>query len=70
MSRVRIVNIKAFAAKELPPASSLRTMILMEDDEIPVAEFLVKIQLWLRLADVDKVGLQKGGLQDSMGTHP
>jgi antitoxin component of MazEF toxin-antitoxin module len=46
---VRIARLKQFAEQELDPVSSLRDVILMEENEIPVWEFLGKVSIWLNL---------------------
>jgi hypothetical protein len=46
---VRIAKLKQFAEQELDPVSSLREVILMEENDIPVWEFLGKVPIWLNL---------------------
>ena len=46
--KVNIRGLKAFVLK-LPKNSRLRDLILAEDDEIDVQEFLSKMDLWLKL---------------------
>ena len=46
---VNILRLKKFAAENLPPQSALRDLLLQEKDQIPAAEFLAKLQVWLTL---------------------
>jgi hypothetical protein len=49
---VNILKIKRFVAKAFPADSALRTVILSEPDQLPVAEFLTKIEIWMRLLSI------------------
>lgn len=51
-SKVNIKGLKAFALG-LPTDSRLRDLILTEDDELDVNEFLAKMDLWLRLVRME-----------------
>jgi hypothetical protein len=46
---VNIVRLKNFAAERLPHHLALRDVLLSERDEIPIPEFLAKLQVWLAL---------------------
>ena len=46
--KVNIKGVKAFAL-DLPKNSRLRDLILSENDEMDVQEFLSKMDLWLKL---------------------
>ena len=47
--RVDLAGLKAFAQRELPLNSALRDMLLLERDQIGAEEFIVKMEVWLRL---------------------
>ncbi len=52
MKQRRVVGmtpLKEFAASKLPPGSTARELILAENEEISVNEFLVKITVWVGL---------------------
>lgn len=49
-SRVNIKSLKLFAYEKLPEGSPLREVLLVENDEITVEEFLIKMDLWLKLS--------------------
>ena len=46
---VDITRLRNFAAEKLPHESPLRDILLQEKDQIPAAEFLAKLQVWLAL---------------------
>jgi hypothetical protein len=47
--RVRIRRLKEFASERLPGGSTLRDLILAEEDELAPEEFLAKMDLWLKM---------------------
>jgi len=47
--RVRIRRLKEFASERLPGGSTLRDLILTEEDELAPEEFLAKMDLWLKM---------------------
>jgi hypothetical protein len=47
--KVRITRLKDFAVDSLPRDSRLREVILNERDELDAAEFVAKIDVWLKL---------------------
>ena len=52
MKQIRAVDmtpLKEFAVSNLPPGSTARELILAENEEISVNEFLVKIAVWVGL---------------------
>jgi hypothetical protein len=51
--RVDIRSLKEFARTELPRRSALREVILGDRDELTAEEFLVKIDVWLKLARME-----------------
>jgi hypothetical protein len=48
--RVNISRLKDFAFSELPRSWILREIILSERDGLDVFEFIVKVEIWLKLA--------------------
>jgi hypothetical protein len=46
---VTILTLKKFAMEKLTSQSALRSVLLAERDEIPVADFLSRIPVWLTL---------------------
>ncbi|MBS7658123.1 MAG: hypothetical protein ABIM42_08505 [candidate division WOR-3 bacterium] len=42
-------SLKDFALNNLPKGSVLREVLLMEKDELEVNEFLIKMDVWLKL---------------------
>jgi len=42
-------RLKEFAISALPEGSALRNVLLSERDEVDVDEFIVKIDIWLKL---------------------
>jgi hypothetical protein len=52
MSKTKIINIrslKQFAFEMLPKESPLRDLLLTEKDEMPAEEFIIKLEIWLKL---------------------
>ncbi len=47
--RINLKELKEFALTYLPKKSLLRDMILSEKEHITVNEFIVKIDMWLKL---------------------
>jgi len=47
--RLDIRLLKQFAAERLPTESALRQVLLVEEDKIPISEFVCKSSLWLKL---------------------
>ena len=48
LKTVDVRRLKDFALR-LPRAAVLRDLLLTEDDELDVKEFIVKMDLWLKL---------------------
>ena len=51
----RIVQMKRFkvwAAENLPPSSELRKVLHIEEDEIPIEEYIERMKVWLMLGDI------------------
>lgn len=49
-------RLKVFAKTKLSMNKGLREVLLAEDDELPIDEFLVQIKLWLRLIERGRRG--------------
>ncbi|MEM3733276.1 MAG: hypothetical protein QXK81_07225 [Candidatus Bathyarchaeia archaeon] len=47
--RLSMKSLKDFALNNLPKGSVLREVLLMEKDELEVNEFLIKMDVWLKL---------------------
>lgn len=52
---IDIRRLKDFVLLRLPEHSTLRNVLLAEDDMLTEEEFLIKLPLWLRL--IDKEGM-------------
>ena len=50
--KVNLGRLKGFALESLPEHSILRALLLAEPDELEVAEFLAKMDVWLKLLKV------------------
>jgi len=48
------INIRPLKAIAIKLEDPLRTLILSEPDLIPREEYLIKIQSWLRILNLDK----------------
>jgi hypothetical protein len=46
---VNIGTLKQFASQVLPKDSPQRDLLLTEKDELPAEEFIVKLEIWLKL---------------------
>lgn len=53
---VNILPLKEFAMENMKPYRISRNLILTETDVLSVDEFLVKIQVWLKVLD-EEVGV-------------
>jgi len=49
VKRVNLSDLKQLALNDLPSNSSLRDLILAEKEELPVQEFLAKLDILLKL---------------------
>lgn len=49
---VRLEQLKRFALG-MPPSSTLRSILLAEKDNLTADDFLVKMDTWLRLAQLE-----------------
>jgi hypothetical protein len=49
-TKINMRKLKEFAFSELPRSWILREIILSERDELDVFEFIVKVEIWLKLA--------------------
>jgi hypothetical protein len=50
---VKTYRIKKWARVNLPVNSSLRQVLLLERDELGAEEFINKIDVWLKLLDLE-----------------
>jgi hypothetical protein len=60
--RVRIRRLKEFASERLPGGSTLRDLILTEEDELAPEEFLAKMDLWLKMFRRELLRCQAEGI--------
>jgi hypothetical protein len=51
--KVYLHRLKRWTRKNLPTGSTLREIILSENDEISPEEYLLKIEIWLKLFDLE-----------------
>jgi hypothetical protein len=47
--RISIKSLKKFVYEHLPTNSTIRDLILAEPDQMSTQEFLIKMEIWLRL---------------------
>jgi len=52
-SYVDISKLKGWAVQSLSPESSLRSLLLIEKETLPVHEFLSKMETWLKLSRIE-----------------
>jgi len=52
-SRVNIKRLKTFVFENFPQGAPVRELLLMEDDELAAADFLLKLEVWLRLLKME-----------------
>lgn len=48
-----IQGLKLWAKENLPRTSQIRSILLLERDFLAVEEFIVKMDLWLKLIDLE-----------------
>jgi hypothetical protein len=48
-STVNVKPLKNFALEKLPATSPLLSVLLLEEDELPVLKFLDRLSIWLQL---------------------
>jgi hypothetical protein len=51
--KVCLHRLKRWTRKNLPVGSTLRELILSEKEEISPKEYLIKIETWLKLFDLE-----------------
>lgn len=51
--KISMRGLKALALKELPPGSPLREVILGDTDEISEEAFIHKLDVWMRLLNME-----------------
>ncbi len=56
MESVDLHPLKAFAVRNLPHGSALRTVILSDNDFVDAREFVGKVKVWLLLFKIDLRG--------------
>jgi len=54
---VNISGLKRFAAESLPGNSRLRDVLLSERDQLTPMDFLAKMDIWMRLLNIEKADL-------------
>ena len=50
---INIRRLKDFVAEKLPTESSLRYVIIAERDDLRVDEFLLKLEVWMKLLRIE-----------------
>ena len=56
-NEIRLVDIrplKKVVSSKFPTSSELRSIILQEDDSIPLDSFAVKVKVWFQLLEVEE----------------
>jgi len=56
---VDISSLKLWVTGNLASASNLRAVLLIEPDRLPLGEFLSKMGVWLKLAELEDSGHQR-----------
>lgn len=51
---VNISGLKSFATESLPCISRLRAVLLSERDQLTPEDFLAKMDVWMRLLNIEK----------------
>ena len=69
---LEIKRLKDWSISALPPSSTLRNVLLQEDDELSVEEFLIKSTMWMKLARLEESSIRPrarmmADLEDSRG---
>jgi len=54
---IDIRRLKRFAVESLPSNSRLRFVLLSERDQLPAVDFLAKMDVWMRLLNIEKADL-------------
>ncbi len=54
---VNISGLKWFATESLPGNSRLRDVLLSERDQLTAMDFLAKMEVWMRLLNIEKTDL-------------
>lgn len=58
--KLNLLRLKQFALESLPAESPLRSVLLSEDDQLSVQDFIAKMDLWLKLFSLEKRGHSLG----------
>jgi hypothetical protein len=48
-----IIGLKLWAEENLPLTSQIRSILLVERDSLTVEEFIAKMDIWLKLIDME-----------------
>ena len=48
-----IHGLKSWAEENLPRISQIRSILLLERDSLTVVEFIAKMDIWLKLIDIE-----------------
>jgi len=54
---IDIRRLKRFAVENLPSYSRLRIVLLSERDQLPAVDFLAKMDVWIKLLNIEKADL-------------
>jgi hypothetical protein len=54
---IDIRRLKKFATENLSSPSQLRAVLLSERDQLPAVDFLAKMDIWIRLLNIEKADL-------------
>ena len=54
---IDIRRLKRFAVESLPSKSRLRAVLLSEKDKLTAKDFLAKMDVWMRLLNIEKADL-------------
>ena len=54
---IDIRRLKKFATENLSSPSRLRAVLLSERDQLPAVDFLAKMDVWLRLLNIETADL-------------
>jgi len=53
--KVNIHGLKLWAEQNLPKASHIRSILQLEKDSLTVEEFVVKMDIWIKLIDIEAI---------------
>ena len=58
LKQLDIHGLKLWAKENLPRTSQIRSILLLERDYLAVEEFIAKMDLWLKLIDLENNNMQ------------